>query len=84
MLDGTARQFAIGDWIVMGFSAYEHGKWDAVKQIWGEDVDLLRRYEWIAKSIKSVRRFTDLSFSHHDAVASIPPDKQFRIQLSEI
>jgi len=78
-LDGTARQFAIGDWIVHGFGHYEHGKWETVQQVWGDaQIDTLRQYEWVAKSIKSVLRNTLLSWSHHYAIASLPEDKQRR------
>lgn len=75
-LDGTARQFAIGDWIVYGFSKYEHGKWEVVKQVWGSEIETLRKYEWVSKKIKSVLRRTDLSFSHHELAAELPEDKQ--------
>lgn len=76
-LEGTARQFAIGDWIVAGFDTYEHGKWEAVQQVWGNDAkETLRKYEWVASSIKSVLRRTDLSFSHHEVIADLAPDKQ--------
>jgi len=77
ILDGTARQFAIGDWIVMGFETYEHGKWDAVQQVWGEEArETLRKYEWVSNQVKSVLRRTDLSFSHHEVIADLTPDKQ--------
>ena len=76
VLDGTARQFAIGDWIVHGFGTYEHGQWETIQQVWGSEVDTLRKYEYVARSIKSVRRRTDLSFGHHDAIVSVREDKQ--------
>lgn len=75
-LEGTARQFAIGDWIVAGFDTYEHGKWDAVQQVWGEEnLEQLRQYEWVSRQVKSVTRVT-LSWSHHRQVADLPEDKQ--------
>jgi hypothetical protein len=77
VLDGTARQFAIGDWIVMGFDTYEHGKWDAVQQVWGEsDLSALRQYEWVARQVKSVTRVTHLSWTHHREIAELAPGKQ--------
>jgi len=77
VLDGTARQFAIGDWIIHGFETYEHGRWDAIQQIWGNEArETLRKYEWVAKQIKSVLRRTDLTFSHHEVIADLQPDKQ--------
>jgi DNA modification methylase len=76
-LDSTSRQFAIGDWIAHGFDKYEHGKWDAVQEIWDDNQrETLRKYEWVARAIKSVLRRTDLSFSHHEIVAELPSDKQ--------
>lgn len=71
-LEGTARQFAIGDWIVAGFSRYQHGKWEAVQQVWGEeDKELLRKYERVSKTIECGKRFPHLSWSHHLEVISI-------------
>ena len=62
VLDGTARQFAIGDWIIMGFETYEHGKWDAVQQVWGEsEQSTLAVYEWVARQVKSFIRIKDLT-----------------------
>lgn len=77
VLDGTARQFAIGDWIVMGFDTYEHGKWDAVQQVWGDaELKTLQDYEYVSKRIKSTVRTVDLSWSHHRTIADLPEDKQ--------
>ena len=77
VLDGTARQFAIGDWIVMGFETYEHGKWDAIQQVWTEaDLSTLKKYQWVSTHVKSFLRRNDLTFSHHEVVADLPPDKQ--------
>lgn len=76
VLDGTARQFAIGDWIVMGFDTYEHGKWEAVQQVWDEDVEILRKYEYVSRAIKSGIRIPLLSWSHHREVANVAQDKQ--------
>jgi len=76
-LDGTVRQFAIGDWIVHGFGHYEHGKWEAVQQIWEEGTrSVLENYEWVARAIKSSTRVEDLSWTHHREVAALPDDKQ--------
>lgn len=76
-MDGTARQFAIGDWIVHGFDEYEHGKWDAVQQVWGENAQsTLAQYEWVAKNVKSFTRVKDLSFTHHRTIAELTEDKQ--------
>jgi site-specific DNA-methyltransferase (adenine-specific) len=83
VLEGTARQFAIGDWIVMGFDTYEHGKWEAVQQVWGSDnLSTLQQYERVAKHVKSCNRLQDLSWTHHHAIADLAPDKQ-RIWLEQ-
>lgn len=78
-LDGTARQFAIGDWIVHGFDTYEHGKWEAVQQVWdGIPYGTLREYERVAKGVKSANRLADLSWTHHHTVAALDDDDQCR------
>lgn len=75
-LDGTSRQFAIGDWIVHGFGAYEHGKWKAVQQIWDGEPKTLQDYEYVAKRVKSTVRTVLLSWSHHRTVAELEESKQ--------
>ena len=75
-LENTARQFAIGDWIVAGFDRYQHGKWEAVQQVWGEELKTLQDYEYVSKRIKSTVRTVDLTWSHHRTVADLPDDKQ--------
>ena len=71
-LDGTVRQFAIGDWIVHGFGHYEHGKWEMVQQVWTDTTQsTLANYEWVSKQVKSFNRLKDLSWTHHHTVA--PP-----------
>ena len=76
-LDGTVRQFAIGDWIVHGFGHYEHGKWEMVQQVWTDTTQsTLANYEWVSKQVKSFNRLKDLSWTHHHTVAATPPDKQ--------
>lgn len=76
-LDSTVRQFAVGDWIVAGFDRYQHGKWDAVQQLWGDtERSQLQNYEWVARSVESSTRVEDLSWSHHREVANLPPDRQ--------
>jgi len=77
-LDGTSRQFAIGDWIVAGFDKFQHGKWEAVQQVWGGNGALgsLQNYEYVAKHVESSRRRENLSFSHHAEVADLDPNDQ--------
>jgi DNA modification methylase len=78
-LDGTARQFAIGDWIVHGFAAYERGKWESVQQIWDANTQAtLSEYERVARSVKKPIRIGLLGWSHHQVVAALPDDKQRR------
>ena len=81
-LDGTARQFAIGDWIVQGFEEGKYGRWDAIEQIWGDDSNL-RKYEWVAKNVKPVLRSTGLSWSHHYEIASLSDDNKKRHWLEQ-
>jgi len=76
VLDGTARQFAIGDWIVMGFDTYEHGKWELIEQVWSDTPrNTLEQYERVSRQVKSANRLA-LSWTHHLAIADLAPDKQ--------
>lgn len=76
-LDGRARQFAIGDWIVAGFDRYEQGKWETIIQLFGNDnTASIREYQTVSSSVKSSVRTDKLSWSHHKEVATFVADKQ--------
>jgi N6-adenosine-specific RNA methylase IME4 len=67
-------QFWIGDCL-----AYRQQKWgmyDDIAEETGYDKTTLRHIKDTTENIENVRRRTELSFSHHVEVASLPPEKQ--------
>jgi hypothetical protein len=78
---GTAHdavQFWIGDWMNLGDGLFG----EQAAQAW-EDVGLelatLQQYAWVARLVTAERRIgPPLSWSHHRAVADLPPHEQTR------
>lgn len=67
-------QFWIGDCL-----AYRQQKWgmyDDIAEDTGYEIETLRKYKKISEGIESGLRRPDLSFSHHEQVAFLEPDKQ--------
>ena len=52
------------------------GMYDDIAEQTGLDKRTLRKYKTIGESIESGLRRPDLSFSHHEQVAPLPPEKQ--------
>lgn len=65
----------IGDWLEYGEWAWGEGYAQAV-DITGIDVNVLNNYKWVAHKVDRHIRCTDLSWSHHRAVASFAPELQ--------
>lgn len=70
---GTAVQWWLGDWLTYGEQSYGERYAQAVggSEQTGIPIDTIRKYQWVADRIPAARRRTDLSWSHHEAVASI-------------
>jgi hypothetical protein len=68
-------RFAIGDFILEGESRFEH---DAaqLQECLGISHDSKMQYVRVAQAIPIERRRTELTWSHHRAVAPLPPDEQ--------
>lgn len=67
-------QFWIGDCL-----AYRQQKWgmyDDIAEETGYDRDALRHYKRVAENVESGLRNPQLGWSHHNEVASLPPEKQ--------
>lgn len=70
-----AVRFAIGDAIILGERLYHEDAHQAIEAM-GLSVDARREYVRVAERVpRSIRR-KDLSWSHHRAVAALPPPEQ--------
>lgn len=65
-----------GDWLNYGEHRYERGQYDRAVERSGLSKESVRACKWVAGSIESVRRRTDLPWSLHEEVAALEPDVQ--------
>ncbi|MGH2954666.1 MAG: LmbU family transcriptional regulator, partial [Thermoanaerobaculia bacterium] len=80
---GRACQWWIGDWLNFGERAYGEKYTQAIEAT-GYDYDTLNGFRWVAQEVESVRRRTNLSWSHHREVAALdPPDQEERLDRAE-
>lgn len=73
----TSLQWCVGDWLVYGEGKGEWG------ETYAQAVDVthyapqtLANFAWVSSRIDISRRREDLSWSHHEAVAPLPPVQQ--------
>lgn len=73
--------WALGDWLLFGERAYGEDRWAQAIEVTGRSKATLQNYLRVALSLprKSKRRYATLSWSHHEAVASLPPAEQRRL-----
>jgi hypothetical protein len=67
----------LGDW--WRYGEHHYGEAATVAAPTGYSAETCRKAAWVADRIEPVRRRPDLSFSHHDAVAALPPADQDRL-----
>lgn len=72
---GRAHQWWIGDWILHGERKWGEKYTEALDRT-GLEYDTLRAIQWVAGRVETVRRRTDLSFSHHREIAALDPVEQ--------
>lgn len=70
-----AVQFWIGDWLNYGESKYGETYTQALEATDYEN-KTLRNGKWVASRVELSRRRDNLSFSHHEEVASLEPSEQ--------
>lgn len=68
-------RFAIGDWIVFGESRYGEAHAQAIDAT-ALSYSSINSARWVASRIPETRRRSELSWSHHEAVASLVPAEQ--------
>ena len=71
-------QWISGDWINYGADRWGE-KFAEALAVTGIEYSTLRSYASVAARIENVRRRTNLSFGHHEAVVALDPDAQDRI-----
>ncbi len=73
-----AVQWWIGDWLNYGEREYGEKYAQAVEvgAMLDRNVETVRAAQWVSERIPIVRRLTTLSWSHHQAVASLEPEEQ--------
>lgn len=72
---GRAHQWWIGDWVRHGERQWGDKYTEAIEKT-GLEYDSLNNYRWVSERVESVRRLTTLSWSHHQAVASLEGEEQ--------
>lgn len=70
-----AVRFAIGDAIILGEQLYKEEAYQAVEAM-GLSEDARREYVRVAERVPRSTRRKNLSWSHHRAVAALPPPEQ--------
>lgn len=75
----------VGDWLIFGETRAWGDKYpQAIQEATGYHYDSLRKAAFVSQRIETVRRRTELTWSHHDAVAGLAPDEQDEVlQLAE-
>jgi hypothetical protein len=73
----SRQQWEIGDWLVEGCKKWERKAYGAAERIFPEYTrTTLRNLAYVARAVETSRRSDVLSWSHHEAVAAMKPDKQ--------
>ena len=72
----TGVQWALGEWGDQVVRRYGDGKMAAMAKNCGYAPHTLQNYVSIVRKFEPSRRRENLSFSHHDAVAPLGPEKQ--------
>ncbi len=70
-----AIQWAIGDYILIGEQLFKERAYQAISEI-GVSEQGLREYVRVAERVPRSLRRPELSWSHHRAVAALPPPEQ--------
>lgn len=68
----------LGDWIRFGQRHYEDHRYELAARITEYDYQTLRNIAWVAGRYEIPRRRENVSWSHHEAVASLEPVEQDR------
>ncbi|MBA2742498.1 MAG: LmbU family transcriptional regulator [Actinobacteria bacterium] len=73
----SAFRWSMGDWLLFGEGSYGERHSQAM-DVTGLRFQTLKNYAWVAGAVKRSRRRDSVSWSHHEAIASLPPREQRR------
>ena len=69
-------QWKIGDWLLLGHRVYGENAYTEAEKITGKKRQTLYQFASVAKRVSDCMRHTNLSWEHHQVVASLEPDHQ--------
>ncbi len=80
-----AVQWWIGDWLLYGEGRSDWGdKYEQAIAMFNRSYDTIAKYKSVAKKVESCNRLQNLPWSHHEAVAALPPEEQLEVlELAE-
>lgn len=80
---GRAVNFWLGDWVLYGEQHYGETYTEAI-DLTGYEYQTVANIIWVARSVPELSRRRELSWSHHEAVASLEaPEQESWLALAE-
>lgn len=74
--ENSAMRFAVGDWLNFAEKRFSE-RYSQMQHLTGLSYSTLRSWASVAAAVARVRRRTpEVSWSHHEAIASLPPRQQ--------
>jgi hypothetical protein len=73
-----ALQWLIGDWVAYGSAVWDYSVRDIALHI-NRDVKTIQNWVSVVRAVPLDQRRAELTFGHHELVASLPPDAQARL-----
>lgn len=72
----SSMQWLIGDWINTGDNFQWGETYTRIADDFGYEVKTLRQFAYVARNVEMSVRYRQLSFGHHERVASMEPEAQ--------
>jgi hypothetical protein len=72
---GRNAPWWIGDWLNYTESIF-HETWTQLIPDIGWDEKTLKNWKWVAENVRPNGRYENLSWSHHEKIAKLPPEMQ--------
>src|SRR5262245_40086881 len=72
---GEGVQWWVGDWLAYGEHAYGE-KYQKAARVMHHSIQRMANWTWVAGKFETSRRRENLTYSHHELVAALPPKQQ--------